>query len=162
MTITEKSPRPAFSRSRTQRPSKEWNQDQGTPGVPADNLFSAMIEMRDLHRIARAWVGALLRATPDSAREALHELLPGDITDERLTIAARAVWYALEDGDPTDPRTVAHAAYRHRLVREHDHAVFYAFLVDLSQCTPPRRELLDAATTPAHMGRALVAQEVTP
>lgn len=161
MTIAEKSPRPAFSRSKAPAAAARQHGNL-TAGITSDNLFSAMIEMRDLHRIARAWVGALLRTTPDGAREALHELLPGDIADERLTIAARAVWHALQDGEPTDPRTVAHAAYRHRLVREDDHAVFYAFLVDLSQCAPPRRGVLDAAATPAHMAHTLVAQAATP
>jgi hypothetical protein len=119
------------------------------------DLWHAMILVENLHQFGSAWCGALLRMNREDALAALEPMRPGDLTDPRLTIVARAVWHAAQAGSDPEPLAVAQAAYWHGLVPEDTHHVFLAFLVDLSQCTPPGPTALDAATTPAHIARTL-------
>lgn len=146
MTITEKSPRPAFSRERTQRPSKEWNHDQGTPGVPPVRI-PAPIDARTLPTVETVWLGDLLRASRDTAARRINRVTPDDFS----SIYTRTVYDLAQrlviKGQHPDAATVEAEAIRLGTVPDEHRSNLAALLADLLDMPTAPRDHPEPVTT---------------
>lgn len=95
------------------------------------------VDVSRLDPVERAWVGGLLCASAEVARESVGRLFPGAIADERLAVVARAVWRTTAAGECPTWSAVGQAA--RGMVRPVDHPRFMALLVDLSDVSSAPR-----------------------
>lgn len=144
MTITEKSPRPAFSREKAPATSRQHT--QGNAGVPPVRI-PAPIDARSLPTVETVWLGDLLRASRDTAARRINRVTPDDFS----SIYTRAVFDLAQrivvKGQHPDAASVEAEAIRLGVVPDDHRGNLAALLADLLDMPTAPRDHPEPVTT---------------
>lgn len=145
MTITEKSPHPAFSRMKAQAPSNGIH-PQNTPGVPSLRMPTPL-DARSLPIVETVWLGDLLRASRDTAARRVNRVAPDDFASIYTRTVYDLAQRIVVKGQHPDAATIEAEAIRLGVVPDSDRANLAAFLLELLDSVYAPRDHPEPVTT---------------
>lgn len=145
MTVTEKSPHPAFSRMKAQALST-GNRRQDTPGAPLVRI-PAPIDARSLPTVETVWLGDLLRASRDSAARRVQRVTPDDFSSPYTRTIYDIAQRIVVKGQHPDAASVEAEAIRLGIVPDRDRANLAGLLADLLDMPTAPRDHPEPITT---------------
>lgn len=145
MTITEKSPHPAFSRMKAQAPSNGIH-PQNTPGVTPVRI-PAPLDPRSLPSVETVWLGDLLRASRDTASRRINRVTPDDFSSPYTRTVFDLAQRLVIKGQHPDAATVEAEAIRLGVVPDSDRANLATLLLELLDSVYAPRDHPEPVTT---------------